>query len=75
MALEMARQVGTTYPSSLNVLVTMGVIQTIPTNPKGSAYLYTQGATGYTYTIGTSMEDLGSTTGLYGAYNYRVTNP
>ncbi len=78
MALEMARQMGTTYPLSLDYLVTNNFIQSIPTDPKPvSPYLYTRGATNYyTYTLWAVMEDLGSTTGDYsGSYNYQVTNP
>lgn len=75
MALEMARQMGTTYPLSLDYLVTNNFIQSIPSNPKGSDYLYNR-LTGYTYTIGTSMEDLGSTNiAPSGSINYRVSNP
>lgn len=77
MALEMARQLGTTYPTSLTVLPTMGVIESIPQNPKGIGYSYGR-TNGYKYGLGTSMEDAGSTncpTACGANYNYRVTNP
>lgn len=77
MALEMARQLGTTYPLTLNVLPTMGVIESIPQNPKGIGYSYGRSPTSnYRYGLGTSMEDLGSTNmAASGGINYRVTNP
>jgi len=76
MALEMVRQVGVTYPASISSL-SPTYLQTIPTDPKSGTYLYTPGATYYTYTIWAKMEDLGSTTGSYssGSYNYQVSNP
>jgi prepilin-type N-terminal cleavage/methylation domain-containing protein len=76
MALEIIRQVGTTYPAASSVL-SPNYLQTIPVDPKTkSAYLYTQAGGGYVYTIRAIMEDLGSTTGNYGGgYNYQVTNP
>lgn len=76
MALETIRQVGTTYPTSANSLVTGGYMSKLPVDPKtGNSYLYTPGGTNYTYSIGASMEDLGSTNGSYvGGYNYQVTN-
>lgn len=78
MALEMVRQVGTTYPSASGGIpngLVPGYLQTYPTDPKpGSPYLYTR-VTPYTYYLDAQMEDLGSTTGVYGSYNYRVTNP
>ncbi len=75
MALEMARQIGTTYPLLLSYLVDNNFIQSIPDNPKGSAYNYSR-LTFYTYEIGTSMEDLGSTNiPVSGGINYKVFNP
>lgn len=79
MALEMARQLGVTYPPNLNVLPTMGVIESIPQNPKGIGYSYGRSPTNnYKYGLGTSMEDAGSTncpTACGANYNYRITNP
>lgn len=79
MALEMARQMGTTYPSSLNALPTMKLIDKIPTDPKpaGVGYSYARGETNYyTYGLWTSMEDLGSTNiPVSGNKNYKVTDP
>jgi len=75
MALEMARQAGTTYPASLGVLVP-NYIQSIPVNPKGVGYSYGRGPGNYRYGLGTSMEDLGSTNvSAAGGINYRVSNP
>jgi general secretion pathway protein G len=74
MALEMARQAGTTYPGDINDLVS-DYIQAIPTDPKGGNYRYNR-ATNYSYVLEATMEDVGSTNGNYGnGYNYRVTNP
>lgn len=75
MALEVVRQTGTTYPAVLSVLEP-NYVSKLPTDPKSGTYLYTPGATNYTYTLDATMEDLGSTTGSYaGGYNYRVMNP
>jgi len=76
IALEMVKQVGTTYPAN-SAYLSPTFLQNVPTDPKdASAYLYTQLAGGYTYTIQAVMEDLGSTTGSYGSgYNYQVSSP
>ena len=75
MALEMARQTGTTYPENLDYLVNNNFIQSIPDNPKGSIYSYTR-PTAYTYNIGTSMEDPGSVNwGPNLGINYKVFSP
>jgi prepilin-type N-terminal cleavage/methylation domain-containing protein len=70
IALEIARQVGSTYPNSLDELVTMNLISDITKDPKGADYAYT--STEYTYVLSASVEDPGSTNvpGLY-----RVMNP
>jgi len=79
VALELYRQgLGSTYPLNISSLVP-NYIQTIPIGPKGETYLYNKTGTGYTYTIGTSLEDLGSTntvsyTGCVKC-NYKVINP
>jgi prepilin-type N-terminal cleavage/methylation domain-containing protein len=71
VALEISRQIGSTYPASLNSLVGMNLINEISTDPKtGSDYTYV--STGYTYTLSAVMEDTGSTN-VPGAY--QVTNP
>jgi len=77
MALEMARQVGTTYPDNLNYLVSNNFIQSLPKDPKdASSYSYNRGATKYTYTLRAVMEDVGSTNcPSCSPYNYQVTNP
>jgi prepilin-type N-terminal cleavage/methylation domain-containing protein len=83
IALEMIRQVGTTYPLSTASLVP-NYIQTIPSGPKGDTYHYliVSGSGNYQYTLDAQMEDLGSTNGSYEAgcgdskpCNYRVVNP
>ena len=79
IALEMARQIGSTYPVNIDVLVTNGFINgTLPRDPKtGDIYYYDQ-LTNYTYEVGTSMEDLGSTNSVStgcGSCNYGVRNP
>jgi len=83
IALEMARQVGNTYPVTSDSLVTGGYIQSWPTDPKNYIYYYVR-PTNYTYTVSAYMEDLGSTngTGSYGNNcgapgncNYQIVNP
>lgn len=75
MALETVRQVGVTYPNALGILVTGNYVSKLPTDPKTDGnYLYTPGDTNYSYTLDATMEDLGTTNGSYGSYNYRVTN-
>lgn len=87
IALEMARQVGGTYPVASSgqapSLVTSGFLQKWPDDPKSYLYYY-QRPTNYTYTLSSYMEDLGSTngTGSYGNNcgapgncNYQITNP
>lgn len=70
VALELYRQgTGSTYPAdgTLNTTLVPKYIQAIPTDPKGDSYIYDQTGTGYTYTIGTSLEETG--------VGYSVTNP
>jgi len=82
LALEAAKQVGGTYPVSLQSLTTpnTGFLQQIPKDPKtGVIYVYTR-TSNYVYQIGASMEDLGSTNSVpfscgSGGCNYKVTNP
>ena len=82
IALEAYKQINNAYPANLTTLTT-GVVylQKIPVDPKTKvAYPYTPGvAPIYTYSIGTSMEDVGSTNcssscGCTGC-NYKVVNP
>lgn len=87
IALEAARQIGNTYPSTTSgiaSLVTGGYLDRQPFDPKTkAAYSYTR-VTNYTYRICAYMEDIGSTstdvalcTGLptgYAGY-YKVVNP
>jgi general secretion pathway protein G len=83
MALEIARQVGGTYPTTLTAL-SPAYIQNLPKDPKGGdTYPYTRGATPYSYNLYGCMENLGSTnvggiaTTCPGSinYNYLITNP
>ena len=58
-ALELYRQgVGNSYPGSLNLLVTSGLMTTLPADPKSSdhSYNYEQGSNGYTYNLYASLE-------------------
>ena len=82
MALEMARQIGTTYPPTTEVISILesNYLQKYPTDPKGvNIYSYNRnGTNNYKYTLDAVMEDVGSTNctpAVCGAYNYRVTNP
>ena len=78
VALEMARQVGSTYPADLNTLVGESLVPQILSDPKGFAYKYV--GANYSYNLYAQMEDLGSTNispmaGCGGNCNYSVTNP
>lgn len=77
-ALELYRQANGLYPGTTTPLIS-DYLQSWPKDPKNFSYYYAVG-TSYTYTLDAQMEDLGSTTGSYGANcggtcNYRVTNP
>jgi len=80
MALEVAKQVGTTYPDDLDVLAPT-YLNAVPVGPNGDTYDYEQ-LTSYTYTLDAWLE-IGTTTGTYSAAdcgadktcNYRVTQP
>ena len=63
IALEAARQIGNTYPSSLGALVTSGFLDKAPVDPKTkNVYSYIPGSSPrYTYTFCTLVEDIGST--------------
>jgi len=75
LSLEMAKQVGTTYPTTLTTLETMNYLSKVPTDPKSGTYRYTSLNNNFSYTLEAIMEDLGSTNGAYSTgYNYRVTN-
>ncbi len=78
MALELYRQQNDGYPASSALLVP-NFLQAWPSDPRSYAYYYLR-LSAYTYTLDARMEDIGSTTGGYGANcggtcNYRVTNP
>jgi len=81
MALEMARQIGMTYPAtgSVQTVLVPNFIQTYPTDPKGvNSYQYARDPTSnYKYTLDAVMEDMGSTNcpTCSAPYNYRVRNP
>lgn len=73
IALEMIRQVGTTYPSSINSLVTLKFLEALPKDPKtGDDYAYVR-TNGYIYTIGATLEDPSSSE--TGNLQYWVNNP
>ena len=88
IALEMNRQVGSSYPTAdvngqAPNLVTGQFLQKWPDDPKAYRYYYNR-TSNYTYTLSAYMEDLGSTngTGSYGNNcsapgncNYQITNP
>lgn len=87
IALELIRQVGTTYPVlSLGgtvpaVLEAGGYLQDIPNGPKGDKYYYIT-SSNFKYNLRASMEGVGNTTGNYTGNcgvgvtcNYQVTNP
>lgn len=86
VALEMARQVGNTYPADtapvLNTLVQMNLLSGTAVDPKGYLYVYKR-PTNYTYTLSAYMEDTGSinmmtpsgTCGTSITCNYQVKNP
>lgn len=83
VALEMARQIGATYPANLSSLVTMSLMGGTATDPmykSGYNYYYAVGSPAYSYELYGQMEDLGSTNGSYGGNcggtcNYKITNP
>ncbi|MCW1949345.1 MAG: type II secretion system GspH family protein [Candidatus Shapirobacteria bacterium] len=69
VALEAARQVGSTYPNSLNALVSGKFLDKIPTDPKGvgvSYYKYGTGASGLSYYLCTMVELPGAVTSNIG---------
>jgi len=75
LALEAAKQVGSTYPSTLNALVGTSLLQQVPKDPKtGTVYTYSR-PTNYTYQICATVEDLGSTNSSTAGCNYKVINP
>jgi len=79
MSLEMIRQVGNTYPTSLGSLVSGGYMESLPVDPKNYTYYYIRNSN-YEYYLEAQMEDLGSTSGSFGnncggICNYRITNP
>lgn len=62
IALELYRQgTGSSYPASLSSLTTSNppYIQSIPTGPKGENYGDSYTHSGYTYSIGVSLEETG----------------
>ena len=62
IALEASRQIGNTYPSNIAGLVFGGYLDKTPVDPKTKlGYPYVPGATRYTYTFCTPVEDVGST--------------
>lgn len=91
VALEMARQIGSTYPADLDVLTAApyNLMSAKLSDPK-SGYSYVYGRpTAYSYGLYANMEDLGSTNGVWtstscsgvgcgcsvNGCNYQVLNP
>lgn len=87
LALEMARQVGSTYPVAVNfvptVLVNQGFMSTYPVDPKTptNRYLYER-VNNYQYNLYATMENVGTTNYSAGTTcgpgvncNYRVSSP
>lgn len=86
LALEAARQIGNTYPSTLSLLVSGGYLDKQPADPKTkstSTYVYNRSSI-YTYSICAQVEEVGSvssdgsacgTTPTGYAGYYRVVNP
>jgi len=80
IALEMARQVGGSYPPrNEQTLMPEGLVPTylseMPTDPKEGGYAIWFNSP-YSYNLYAKMEDLGSTNGSYDwGWNYMVTNP
>jgi hypothetical protein len=81
MGLEMAKQVGGTYPTDLGAPFVPTYLQQVPSDPK-SGRLYDYQGSDYSYVLHASMEDLGMTNGVYTGTcgsgvtcNYEVTNP
>lgn len=73
LALEMARQIGKTYPADSADLAP-NYIQAIPLDPKtGETYTYTQLNSGYRYTIDAILEDPSSSE--TGSTAYQVSSP
>lgn len=87
IALEIVRQVGSTYPGGTGNPTTRlsglvpNYLQSVPVDPKSLTYSYYYNGTGvFSYTLDAHMEDVGSTNGAYGSNcggtcNYRVTSP
>jgi prepilin-type N-terminal cleavage/methylation domain-containing protein len=82
VALELSRQLGTTYPATMGGLIPT-YLQSNLSGPKGDVYDYSQLNSGFAYTLDASLEGVGNTTGNYTTSscgtnfvcNYRVTNP
>lgn len=61
VALESARQIGGTYPTSVANLVSSGFLDKTPVGPKNDAYVYVRD-TNSTYHLCATVELVGSTT-------------
>ncbi len=73
IALEMIKQIGTTYPAASSDLVP-NYMPSLPKDPKTKAiYTYTQMNSGYKYTIDAILEDASSSD--LGTTAYQVTSP
>jgi hypothetical protein len=84
ISLEAARQVGSSYPGSLTNLVTAGLLQQIPTDPKDKTNYAVVTLTGSSYILGAKMEDVlgsgntssfGTCNNIANNCNYKVVNP
>jgi len=65
IALEMARQIGVTYPANLSVLPTMGLLSGTLADPKaGYSFVYSR-PTNFSYEIYACVEDLGTSNGAW----------
>ena len=79
IALEVYKQESGIYPANTGLLVP-SYIDVIPTDPKTYSYFYDRTVSNYSYGLYAQMEDIGTTTGIYGnnctgVCNYKITNP
>lgn len=79
IALEVYKQENGIYPASPDLLVP-SYIDAVPIDPKTYSYFYDRTVSNYSYNYYAQVEDIGSTTGVYGnnctgVCNYKITNP
>ena len=85
ISLESFRQIGSSYPATLTNVVSAGLLDGVPVDPKTkTVYSYAPLTSGTTYRVCAYMEDVGSTSssvagcsGLPSGYAgyYKVVNP